>query len=100
MQKLNHPNLPTVYEFYEVNRVACIELEFYSGGDLWNKIIDRGSFSVNAESNSTLHSNIDINTNFDMAMMITDDDDDDVGANEDDDDDDDDDGDDDDGDDD
>ena len=41
MQKYRHPHLATVYAIYLISPYYAFELEFYIGGDLFNKIVNR-----------------------------------------------------------
>lgn len=45
MHKLDHPNIIKLYETFEDNKNIYLVLELCTGGELFDKIIDEGSFS-------------------------------------------------------
>jgi calcium-dependent protein kinase len=45
LKKLIHPNIMQIYEFYEDKRNFYIITEFCEGGELFDKIVEKGSFS-------------------------------------------------------
>lgn len=44
LKKLIHPNIMQIYEFYEDKRNFYIITEFCEGGELFDKIVEKGSF--------------------------------------------------------
>ena len=47
LKKLIHPNIMQIFEFYEDKKNFYIITEFCEGGELFDKIIEKGSFSEN-----------------------------------------------------
>ena len=45
LKNLDHPNLPRIYEFFEDDTKYYIVLEYCSGGDLFDRIIELKSFT-------------------------------------------------------
>lgn len=45
IKKLDHPNLPRIYEFFEDEQNYFIVLEYIKGGDLFDRILELKSFS-------------------------------------------------------
>ena len=45
LKKLDHPNLPRIYEFFEDEANYFIVIEYLKGGDLFDRIIDSKKFS-------------------------------------------------------
>ncbi|OMJ78205.1 hypothetical protein SteCoe_22051 [Stentor coeruleus] len=45
IKKLDHPNLPRIYEFFEDEHNYFIVLEYIKGGDLFDRIVELKSFS-------------------------------------------------------
>ncbi|OMJ88622.1 hypothetical protein SteCoe_9402 [Stentor coeruleus] len=45
IKKLDHPNLPRIYEFFEDEQNYFIVLEYIKGGDLFDRIVELKSFS-------------------------------------------------------
>ena len=47
LKKLVHPNIMQIFEFYEDKKNFYIITEFCEGGELFDKIIEKGTFSEN-----------------------------------------------------
>lgn len=45
IKKLDHPNLPRIYEFFEDEQSYFIVLEYIKGGDLFDRIVELKNFS-------------------------------------------------------
>ena len=45
LKKLDHPNLPRIFEFFEDESSYYIVIEYLKGGDLFDKIVDSKKFS-------------------------------------------------------
>ncbi|KAA6391415.1 MAG: putative Calcium/calmodulin-dependent protein kinase type 1 [Streblomastix strix] len=45
MKSMNHPAIISLYEVYELDDKLCLVMELVTGGQLLDKIIDRGSYS-------------------------------------------------------
>ena len=50
LKTLDHPNLPRIYEFFEDASNYYIVLEYCSGGDLFDRIVDLKTFTENQAS--------------------------------------------------
>lgn len=42
---VNHPNVLSLEEVYETDSSLCLVMELVTGGELFYKIVDRGSYS-------------------------------------------------------
>jgi calcium-dependent protein kinase len=47
LKKLIHPNIMQIFEFYEDKKNFYIITEFCEGGELFDKVVEKGSFSEN-----------------------------------------------------
>lgn len=47
LSKLSHPNIMQIYEFFDDNKYFYIVSEYCQGGELFDKIIEKGSFTEN-----------------------------------------------------
>ena len=45
MRELDHPNVLKLFEFFEDNRYIYLVMELCEGGELFDKIIEKGHFS-------------------------------------------------------
>ncbi|KAA6362011.1 MAG: putative Calcium/calmodulin-dependent protein kinase type 1, partial [Streblomastix strix] len=45
MQNMKHPYIIQLYEVYELDDKLCLVMELVTGGELFDKIVDRGSYS-------------------------------------------------------
>lgn len=45
MQKIDHPNCVRLYEFFESKKKVCMVLELLTGGELFDRIVHKGSYS-------------------------------------------------------
>jgi len=45
MKKLDHPNIIKLYEAFEDNRNIYLVMEVCEGGELFDRIIEKGSFT-------------------------------------------------------
>lgn len=45
MKNLNHPNIVRLYDVYETDKYLCLIMELVTGGELFDRIIDRGAYS-------------------------------------------------------
>lgn len=45
MKILDHPNIIKLYETFEDNKFVYLVMETCEGGELFDRIIDKGSFS-------------------------------------------------------
>lgn len=53
MKRLNHPNCVKFYELYEDPKRLCLVLELLVGGELFDRIVAKGSFSEHEASRVT-----------------------------------------------
>lgn len=45
MSKMNHPNVVKIYEIYEENDILYLCTELMSGGELFDRIVEKESYS-------------------------------------------------------
>ena len=45
MKKLDHPNIVKLYDVYDEEKTISLVIEFISGGELYDEIVKRGSFT-------------------------------------------------------